>query len=156
MCYCISLPLFSSRCCSSRHLQSSREEHGPFRSSGVGSWTDCTDINHLLFEDPCYTLRFLWKCHTSHKETCTDSQNASLTCGSEIIQECGSCKMRFEDMRQDCPLVFKWLHYRTAPYVPPSQARRIRLCEATSKRAPCLAVNQINIDAEWSFLTVLC
>lgn len=34
---------------------------------------------------------------------------------------------------KDCPLVFKWLHYRTAPYVPPSQARRITLWEATRK-----------------------
>lgn len=34
---------------------------------------------------------------------------------------------------EDCPLVFKWLHYRTAPYVPPSQARRMTLREATRK-----------------------
>nr|XP_054413169.1 transmembrane protein 170B isoform X1 [Pongo abelii] len=56
-------------CSSSRHLQSSWEEHGPFGSAGMGRWTDCTDINHLLFKDPRYTLRFLWECLTSHKET---------------------------------------------------------------------------------------
>ncbi|XP_065400496.1 transmembrane protein 170B isoform X1 [Macaca fascicularis] len=56
-------------CSSSGHLQSSWEEHGPFGSAGMGRWTDCTDINHLLFKDPRYTLRFLWECLTSHKET---------------------------------------------------------------------------------------
>ncbi|XP_032505727.1 transmembrane protein 170B isoform X1 [Phocoena sinus] len=55
--------------CSSRwHLQSGREEHGPLGSTGVGRWTDRTDINHLLFKDSRHTLRFLWACLTSHKE----------------------------------------------------------------------------------------
>lgn len=67
-CPFIFLP-FLFRCSSSGHLQSSWEEHGPFGSAGMGRWTDCTDINHLLFKDPRYTLRFLWECLTSHKET---------------------------------------------------------------------------------------
>lgn len=61
--------LFPCRRSRGRHLPSGREEHGPLGSAGVGRWTDRTDINHLLFKDPRHTLRFLWDCLTSLKET---------------------------------------------------------------------------------------
>ena len=52
---------------------------------------------------------------------------------SARILEGAGRKVRPWAVWKDCPLVFKRLHYRTAPYVPPSQARRITLWEATSK-----------------------
>lgn len=151
--------LFPCRRSGGRHLPSGREEHGPLGSAGVGRWTDRTDINHLLFKDPRHTLRFLWDCLTSLKET-----NVQILwkqhCQQVGMKLCKNVERAGRNLRpcaawEDCPLVFQWLHYRTAPYVPPSQARRITPVKLQAK-APCSAANQVNIGVDSSLCTVLC
>lgn len=150
--------LFSPRCGSSWHLQSGREEHGPFGSAGMGRRTDRTDINHLLFKDPRHALRFLWKCLTSLKETDVQIlwQRHRKQVGMKLYKVEGAGQnVRPGAVWQDCPLVFTWLHYRTAPYVPCPRQGALHYVKPQDK-APCSAANQVNIGVESSFLTVLC
>lgn len=43
-------------------------------------------------------------------------------------------------VERGCPLVLERMHYRTAPFVPPSHARCTKMLrEATRNKAPCLA-----------------
>jgi hypothetical protein len=49
---------------------------------------------------------------------------------------------------ESLPSGVHWLHYCTAPYVPPSQARCTRSYVKLQEKAPCLAAIQVNIGVE--------
>ena len=142
-------PLVLFRCCSSWNLQSSWEKHGSFRSTGIWSWTDRTDIDNFIFKDSCYTLNLLWSfVYTRKKSAVKLFRSCFSNCWIWVVRgnTCYmGCKARgpihLESTSCCSP---KMTHCCVAPNVPLLQAKCDQLRRSCKIKHLCEAADQAN------------